>query len=183
MNHNEFCVQFISHRIDYDGVFGYQCVDLARYYCEHVLWNKIGAFWGSAYTGWLNKVGTFNELWTKIEYKKSLKPKQGDIIFFKPTDGNIHGHVAVVDTPKTLIEQNGWRWSGSGTGDDSIRFHDINFSNCLWWYSLVWDDTVEKRVAKFVKTYWLKEPSKTEPYTQFETCIIFSKVLKDLWKL
>lgn len=181
MNHAEFCRDFIGKRIDYDGVFLYQCVDLARFYAEHVLGNKIGAFGGSAYTGWLNTAWTFNELWEKVVYKKWLFPKQGDIIFFDKTTSNPYGHVAVVDTRTTMIEQNGGRGSGSGTGDDAIRFNDIR--TCLGWYTLKKNDEVEKRVDKFVKTYGLKDPSKTEGYTQYETCIIISKVLKDLWKL
>ena len=44
MNFNEFVKKYLGKAVNYDGVCGVQCVDLAKLYADKVLGVKFGAF-------------------------------------------------------------------------------------------------------------------------------------------
>jgi len=44
LSHNQFLDKYLRTSPDYDGIFGYQCVDLARLYSKEVLDIPIGSF-------------------------------------------------------------------------------------------------------------------------------------------
>ncbi|ATU04922.1 hypothetical protein BKN14_00490 [Candidatus Gracilibacteria bacterium HOT-871] len=107
--------------IDYDGIYGHQCVDLIKHYAQNVLGVKLGSFGGSAKNGWDNTYNTFPaSQFEKITDKSRFQV--GDIIFW---DRGEHGHVAIIT--KTfgngafeVIEQNVGNGDGKGA-DDCVK--------------------------------------------------------------
>lgn len=127
MSHNDFLTKRLGKKVDYDGLYGYQCVDLAKQYMKEVHAIEPGIFGWSALT-WYESGTPFSNnpaAWKKVAYASGLTPSTGDIIFRGPSGSNTYGHVAVVDSmvdasKVQVIEQNGLGW-GTGTGKDAIR--------------------------------------------------------------
>ena len=112
-------------RVDYDGSYGFQCVDLAKQYISEALeFGKIGALWNA-------KDMPNNPFFSSREKIKGMKNlMQGDIII--KSKGQ-YGHVAVVDHILNgkvyVLEQNGsGKDSGSGLGANAIRIQPYNLS-------------------------------------------------------
>ncbi|QEJ95318.1 CHAP domain-containing protein [Treponema phagedenis] len=118
MSLDEFVKKYLGKKVDYDGHYGAQCVDLFRQYCKDVL--KI------PHTGGV--IGA-SELYTKYEklplemkYFERIprtkgKPQAGDVAVFMPTKGNKYGHVAIVISADketlTVFEQDGFAQTGT----------------------------------------------------------------------
>lgn len=117
MTLEKFVKQYEGKKIDYDGAYGAQCVDLVRLYI-HLVWGLpqpksiISAY--EAYTRWLRCGDGFNE----ISWKSLTKIARGDIVVFPPTDTNPHGHIAIVldvaDDEVLCFEQNGFTQKDAG---------------------------------------------------------------------
>lgn len=130
MTLDEFVKEYEGKKVDYDGYYGAQCVDLVRLYIR-LVWglpqpkNIISAY--EAYTHWLRCGDGFNE----ISWKSITKIARGDIIVFPPTDTNSHGHIAIVlDVTRDEVlcfEQNGFTQKGA---EQKRRLLDMGFG-CL----------------------------------------------------
>lgn len=130
MTLDEFVKEYEGKKVDYDGYYGAQCVDLVRLYI-HLVWNLpqpqniISAY--EAYTRWLRCGDGFNE----ISWKSITKIARGDIIVFPPTDTNSYGHIAIVlDVTADEVlcfEQNGFTQKGA---EQKRRLLDMGFG-CL----------------------------------------------------
>lgn len=116
MTLDEFVKEYEGKKIDYDGYYGAQCVDLVRLYIR-LIWslpqpkNIISAY--EAYTRWLRCGDGFNE----IGWKSLTKIVRGDIVIFPPTISNPHGHIAIVldvaEDEVLCFEQNGFTQKGA----------------------------------------------------------------------
>lgn len=116
MTLEKFVKQYEGKKVDYDGSYGAQCVDLVRLYI-HLVWNLIqpkniiSAY--EAYTRWLMCSDGFKE----IGWKSITKIARGDIAVFPPTGANLHGHIAIVldvaDDEILCFEQNGFTQKGA----------------------------------------------------------------------
>lgn len=116
MTLDKFVKQYEGKKVDYDGYYGAQCVDLVRLYI-HLVWhliqpkNIISAY--EAYTRWLRCSDGFKE----IGWKSITKIARGDIAVFPPTSANLHGHIAIVldvtDDEILCFEQNGFTQKGA----------------------------------------------------------------------
>lgn len=103
--------------MDYDGVYGAQCVDLFRQYCKDV--------WAIPHTGSVegakDLVLKYNTLPKEKEYLVCLKPSAkircGDVVVWGASPTNKYGHVAIVlsdaDTELLVLEQNGFTQDGT----------------------------------------------------------------------
>lgn len=97
MNFTEFINTYNGKKIDYDGVSGYQCVDLAKLYMNKVLEIKPYAI-GNAEAYW-NKfelVTFLNKNFIKIKNTPTFIPQKGDIVLWDTRHGK-YGHIAVAD--------------------------------------------------------------------------------------
>ena len=119
MTLEQFVETYNGKKIDYDGHYGAQCVDLFRQYCKDVLeiphTGGGGGGWG-VYTkdggGALGKGG-----FERIPYKAGMQPEAGDVVIFAPTKSNKYGHVAIVLNSSTaemaVFEQDGFKQNGA----------------------------------------------------------------------
>ena len=122
MSYKEFRKKWLGRSVDYDGVYGRQCVDLIKQYLAEVYKIKAGS-WGNAIDYWNNPNPNLLKKFKKIKSSNGL---QGDIVIFK---GGKYGHIGVVDSVSRLyvatLEQNGSTGGGTGKGGDAIRVRNI----------------------------------------------------------
>ena len=97
MNFTEFINAYNGKKIDYDGGFGVQCVDLAKMYMEKVLGIKTTAI-GNAEAYWrrYNEVKFLRDNFIKIPNTPTFIPQKGDIVLWDTRHGK-YGHIAVAD--------------------------------------------------------------------------------------
>lgn len=116
MKLNDFINQYLNKKIDYDKVFGSQCVDVFRQYCEDVLNIPHTGSVEGAKDLYLN----YEKLPLEQKYFKKLscsKLKYGDVVIWNKTATNEYGHIAIFighisDDEILVIEQNGFNQQG-----------------------------------------------------------------------
>jgi len=161
-----------SKPIDYDNAYGGECIDLIKYLFHEVYWVRPWAI-GNADQLFVDKHKFLTKQWfTQIKGSKDLQ--YWDIIFLKTA--NIYRHVGIFLEDKWLhveiFDQIGNGDKVGGELPPRIRTYAKTIVMGVWR-----SDIVQKRVEAFVKKHGLKEPSKTESYTEYETCIILSKII------
>ena len=115
MTLSEFINKYKGIKVDFDGAFGAQCVDLFRQYCKDVL--KVPH---------LGAVNGAKDIWLKyaempLEQKYLVKvkgnPRAGDILVW---DAGTYGHVAIFiamcGTNYIVFEQDGYKQDGAKLG-------------------------------------------------------------------
>lgn len=119
MTLKEFVGKYKGKKIDYDGAYGAQCVDVFRQYCKDVLnIPHTGAVTGARelYTNY-EKLSLEKKYFERIEYKSGVKAQAGDVAVFDATANNKYGHVAIVlEDGKDFIkvfEQDGFAQTGA----------------------------------------------------------------------
>lgn len=124
--YTDFRNHWLGKRIDYDGAYAFQCVDLIKLYWDQVLgMGKIGRL-GNAKEVPSNPL--FAKGWEILKGMTDLM--QGDIIV--RTKGK-YGHIAIVDHIANgkvyVLEQNGaGRNSGNGIWPNAIRVQPYSFA-------------------------------------------------------
>lgn len=171
MNHDLVIAKWLGGKYRETAKLGYQCVAWVKKYSEERWGIKNLFFWGSAINAW-NRMGNLDEYFDRVE-----TPQQGDMVFFWTTPTNSDWHVAIYENDKDIIEQNGGKWTGTGLWVDAIRIAKTP-TNVLGYMRWKGTDDVDKRVNDFADKWWISGRSKTKPYTQYETLIILSKILK-----
>ena len=121
MTLEEFIDKYDGKKVDFDGVYGAQCVDLFRQYTKDVLGIK-------EHTGPCQTTGGAKDLYLDydkmpVEKKYFYRSKQknwvqGDILIWDSTPTNKYGHVAIflakIGTNDFLVfEQNGITQNGA----------------------------------------------------------------------
>lgn len=110
-----------GQRVDYDHVYGYQCVDLIRQYVYECYGLGTGVH-GSAIDYWNKPTAT---LLTKFVKVPTQDVRQGDItVLSSPVTPLGHIGIATGNATATnfeMLEQNGGNGTGTGTGTDAIR--------------------------------------------------------------
>lgn len=109
MTIKRFILNNLNKKVDFDGKFGFQCVDLYRQYCKDVLEiPQTPAVEGA------------KDIWEKHGSLKQSKDSfaVGDILIYDATSTNKYGHVcilvALLDTNTfVVLEQNGFEQSGT----------------------------------------------------------------------
>ena len=118
MTLEQFVEKYNGKKIDYDGRFGAQCVDLFRQYCRDVLCiPHTGGVVGAA--DLFTKYDTMpleQKYFDKLVYAGG-KPEKGDVVIFAPTKSNKYGHVAIVLDASSeeiaVFEQDGFKQDGA----------------------------------------------------------------------
>jgi len=120
MTLEEFVIKYSVKEVDFDGVYGAQCVDLFRQYCKDVL--NIPEHTGPCSTSGGAKDLFLDYIKMPIEQKyfhKSYTKNyiQGDVLIWDHTDKNQYGHVAIylgkLNNSLIVFEQNGFTQNGA----------------------------------------------------------------------
>lgn len=115
MKLSEFCNKYQGKKVDFDGAYGAQCVDLFRQYLKDV--------WGLPHTGAVEGAKDLYLNYDKLPLEKKYlyKPRSvfcGDIVVFGATPNNKYGHVAIFiaydnDDNMLVFEQDGIKQDGA----------------------------------------------------------------------
>lgn len=127
MSFEEFIIKYNGKKVDYDGAYGAQCVDLFRQYNKEV--------WGNPHTG--SVIGAKDLV---VNYERmpleqrflSLVPvsrklvKAGDVAVWGESSSNKYGHVALVvsflnDDFMIVFEQDGFKQDGAKLNVRSVK--------------------------------------------------------------
>lgn len=168
ITHQNFLDKWLGKRYRETPELGYQCVALSKLYYEEVYWITGLSFWGSALNGWQKK-GNLQDILDVVTI-----PQQGDMCFFNKTPTNPAWHVWIYHDQKTLLEQNWWNGNGDGLGSNAIRLWKMP-KNILG-YMRPRESENDARVRKFADKHGIQGRSKTQPFTQFETLLLLSKL-------
>lgn len=117
MTLTHFIKKYNGKKVDFDGAFGAQCVDLFRQYNKEV--------WGNPHTGAVegakDLILNYDNL--PLEQKHLEKnpryffPKAGDVAVWGASSSNKYGHVAIVvyteDNNLIVFEQDGFKQDGA----------------------------------------------------------------------
>lgn len=163
--------------IDYDNAYGGECLDLIKYLFHEVYWVRPWKI-GNADQLFVDKYKFLTKQWfTQIKGSKDLQ--YWDIIFLKTA--NIYRHVGIFLEDKWLnveiFDQIGNGDKVGGELPPRIRQYKKTIVMGAWRLNLNESDIIDKRVEDFAKAHGINPPSKTESYTQYETCIILSKII------
>lgn len=127
MTYEQFKNKWLGKRIDADGVYQYQCVDLIRQYIHELYGKPTSGAWGNAIDYWTH---TNANVLAHFDRVAGTDARQGDIVIFHGTSGNPYGHIGLVDGQNgdsiLTLEQNGSTGNGSGVGGDAIRLRWIS---------------------------------------------------------
>jgi hypothetical protein len=97
MTYKEFITKYNGKGIDYDGVAGVQCVDLAKQYLHDVFGISPGA-WGDAHAYYdnFNNIPALKNNFTRIANTADFVPEQGDIVVWSSAlSSGGWGHIAI----------------------------------------------------------------------------------------
>lgn len=122
MTYTEFKSKWLGDRVQYPPLQTYECVSLVKQYLQDCFGIRPGS-WGNAKNYWLNTnpalLATFSRL-------QGVEARTGDILVFRPTTTNSHGHIAIAHDHAIMLEQNAIG-SGTGRGADAVRFRAIPY--------------------------------------------------------
>lgn len=135
MTYQEFYSKYINQKLDYDNVWRFQCVDLAKAVGDWIWGLKSGSV---GYSGGAKDIMRNNSIWentyvNRVPNTPNGVPPKGAVIVFDSTLVNKFGHVGIVDSADKdwiyVLEQNGGRGSKTGTGSDAIRVTKYGYTD------------------------------------------------------
>ena len=118
MKFEQFLTKYCGKKVDFDGAYGAQCVDLFRQYCRDVL--------DVPHTGAVDGAKELYERYADLPVEKKYftrltkkaVPEYGYVAVWGATPTNKYGHVALVvgrlsATSLLVFEQNGFQQDGA----------------------------------------------------------------------
>lgn len=119
MTYKAFIQKYNGRKVDFDGAFGAQCVDLFRQFCTDVLSIPHTGVVDGAKDLFLNyeKIPKERLYFSRVKETKSAIYRAGDVAVWDATDTNKYGHVALVvasfGDSLVVFEQDGFRQDGA----------------------------------------------------------------------
>ena len=127
MKLKDFINLHINTKVDFDGVYGAQCVDLFRQYCKDVL--------NIPHTGSVDGAKDLILNYPNMDGEQKYfhlvhvsQARTGDVVVWNKNDFNKYGHVAIVigfvSDSMLVLEQDGLKQNG-------VKFNTRSFENVL----------------------------------------------------
>ena len=119
MNYEGFIRKYNGRKVDFDGAFGAQCVDLFRQFCADVLSIPHTGAVDGAKDLFLNydKMPGEKRYFSRVKETKSAKYRAGDVAVWGATTANGYGHVALIvstlGNSLVVFEQDGFKQDGA----------------------------------------------------------------------
>ena len=120
MNSHEFVEKYMGQKVDFDGHYGAQCVDLVRQKWKEVdgLPTQPEGVIGAQDFYLKHDVRPIQkQLLDRVEYRPGMIPPVGAAVFFRATPENQYGHVGICFQANErcifLFEQDGFRQDGA----------------------------------------------------------------------
>jgi cell wall-associated NlpC family hydrolase len=98
MNLNKFIKTYDGRYLDWDGRFGCQCVDVARYYFAEVCGLKTqpaGVVGAKDFYADFEKDPVLKARFIRIPNTPTFVPQPGDVVVWDGTGGNPYGHIGI----------------------------------------------------------------------------------------
>lgn len=178
ITHAEFVKKYDGKFYNYDNAYWPECVDEFKWYYRDVKWFIIKVALGTAYNYWVNLEKTW--------LVRTDNPKEGDAVFSKYRQGKVElGHVGIFVRFGTVWGVKGvYQFDQLGDGAPNVgkekpcktRWYPL--TQIYGYGTLPETDEAELRVQAVVRELGLKQPSKVLPYTQYQICLIISRLLK-----
>lgn len=136
MNYNIFKSKYLWKRVNYDSVYGYQCVDLIRQYIKERNWKQPLPLWPLWCKYFAISPYYYFDIddYERVKNTISNKPEQWDIVIFSRPIST--GHIALVDSANYLslkvLEQNAWSGDDSWLGTNAIKLWTYSYYNVMW---------------------------------------------------
>ncbi len=134
MDFDAFVKAYIGRSIDYDGVSGVQCVDLAKVYMNKVFGLKPGA-WGNAkdYYENFNNISALKNNFTRIANTPDFVPQKGDICVWGRNVSSSHnyGHIAIATGEGNTKELYTYDQNWNGKAMKKVKHNYIAFLGVL----------------------------------------------------
>ena len=92
-----WAASMVGQELDYDGVYGCQCVDFIKYYYKFLGVSPVSG------NGCDYATNTLPSGWSRIE---GAQPQPGDILVYTGTSSNPYGHVAIYESDYVHYDQN-----------------------------------------------------------------------------
>lgn len=127
INFDEFIKRYAGKKIDYDGAYGAQCVDLYRQYVKECIGLPQSPPVPGAADIW-NTIDTSK--WLRITNTPTGIPQKGDVMIWNKNAGGGYGHVAVYvsgDVMKFISFDQNWP-VGSG-----CHYQNHDYTNVQGW--------------------------------------------------
>jgi hypothetical protein len=125
MTYSEFIAKYNGKGVDYDGVAGVQCVDLAKLYLHDVFGINPGA-WGDAHCYYdnFNNIPALKNNFIRIANTADFVPKQGDIVVWSSSlSKGGWGHIAIAtgEGDTTYFYSYDQNWTGKHDKCTKVR--------------------------------------------------------------
>lgn len=155
---------------DWDGWYGWQCVDLVNYYYNYIT----GGSLAGASAKQIPFVNNFKGVATVYNNTSSFKAEKGDIVVFNDKYGGGHGHVAIVtvgnyDGNNMQFQSLDQNWWGGGSAKTEVAQKIVhNFDFPMWFIRLNYkpeSKTTSKQSATNTTTKKKKPTKKKENIT------------------
>ena len=133
--YSQFINDHVGKAIDYDGVAGAQCVDLAKCYLKEVFGISPGA-WGDAHCWYdnFNNIPALKENFKRIPNTPDLVPKEGDIgVWDSGLSTGGWGHIAICtgEGDTNLFYSYDQNWNGRHDPCTKLRHTYGHFAGVL----------------------------------------------------
>ncbi len=125
MKFDKWVQDYKGKKIDYDGVYGVQCVDLIKHYIDKVIGKKPQSI-GNAKDYWSKRNQKYlKSMFVPIKNTAKFIPRKGDI--FVRSSGK-YGHIGVCDGDSTTEYFRSWEENAGGTGEGMTKHRHTNWA-------------------------------------------------------
>ena len=161
----------LGNGYDVDGVFGYQCVDLAKLLAGNA--GRPSPYWksdpdGYAYEGWTvtsNRAYNAATYFTLVYNKEDVR--KGDLVVLNNTSSNPYGHIAFADSD----------WNSSTTSAVLLGQNQENPSATVGHYTTLTNVNVTTFLGAFRFNAWQSPPPFTTT-SKFKWVLYANKLRK-----